>query len=776
MKKTILLFAVMCLGTIHGQWIPLSPDFMPGTTFGRRSVYADSNVIIVPTGKNYLFKSFDKGKSWLLDQIVIQSDRIAGSPGSEIISFPKALIRAISTTDNGGSWTTTQQILNGSVIVDVESATDSEFVLAGAINIKRKLRGATQWTNLPISFIPGEEITDLESFQGTDDYFLVTSFKKLMHSSDKGSNFIVKKSFRGPVKFLSKIDEKHVLAFVDDPSLLLIYRSSDKGMTWDSISVPYRFRDIRMFSMKNGIATSEDLKVYYTTDSMKTWTGVTGLELNEIALINKNEAIGFDDLYRAWTTSDRGKTWELMSVIKTASIKGLAILDQNDMFIITAEGRIFRSADYGHYWQMLTDTIPGTVVSVQKESDAAFIAETGDGGYYRFQQTPRMITQVNLPPGTSGYTFYAYDSLYFMEKDTSVLFISTDRGLNWTASTLPVIRKTNHIFARGNRIYLGQDSSRYLRSLDLGRTWQDKIIYTSYQSNIIGIVESGDTILITNSNSKLFRTTNGGGYWSQTGSPARKFYYFGPNEVYYHSTGYELFMTSDLGATYTKQITYPLHFFGLSLLASRSSVFGLMLNYDGLYIKYAMGTPVELSSFKAELSPGMGVNLTWSTASETNNRGFFVQKNSGEGWREIAFVPGKGSTVAVNSYSYLDDDIPGTGEVALYRLRQVDHSGEVNYSQEIEVTGVPTEFTLHQNYPNPFNPSTVVRFALPVASYAELSVYNTVGQKVATLVNQNMPAGEHKVEFNAIDLPSGIYFYRLKAGNHSIVKKMILQR
>jgi hypothetical protein len=87
---------------------------------------------------------------------------------------------------------------------------------------------------------------------------------------------------------------------------------------------------------------------------------------------------------------------------------------------------------------------------------------------------------------------------------------------------------------------------------------------------------------------------------------------------------------------------------------------------------------------------------------------------------------------------------------------------------------VPVNFSLQQNYPNPFNPSTVINFSIPKASKVTLSVYNLLGQKVASLVNSNMNAGNHEVEFNAKDLSSGIYFYSLNAGNFQSTKKMIL--
>lgn len=87
---------------------------------------------------------------------------------------------------------------------------------------------------------------------------------------------------------------------------------------------------------------------------------------------------------------------------------------------------------------------------------------------------------------------------------------------------------------------------------------------------------------------------------------------------------------------------------------------------------------------------------------------------------------------------------------------------------------LPREFILHQNYPNPFNPSTKIKFALPEKANVKLSIYNLLGEKVAELVNGELTAGYHEVEFLAKAIPSGVYFYELHAGAFREVKKMIL--
>ncbi len=89
---------------------------------------------------------------------------------------------------------------------------------------------------------------------------------------------------------------------------------------------------------------------------------------------------------------------------------------------------------------------------------------------------------------------------------------------------------------------------------------------------------------------------------------------------------------------------------------------------------------------------------------------------------------------------------------------------------------ISTDYALQQNYPNPFNPVTTISYSLPVKSQVTLVVYNTLGESVVQLVNGEKEAGNYEAEFNAISLPSGIYFYRIQAGSFVETKKMVLMR
>ena len=101
---------------------------------------------------------------------------------------------------------------------------------------------------------------------------------------------------------------------------------------------------------------------------------------------------------------------------------------------------------------------------------------------------------------------------------------------------------------------------------------------------------------------------------------------------------------------------------------------------------------------------------------------------------------------------------------------------ETSVTNEEEIINTPTDFVLNQNYPNPFNPTTTISFSIPFSGFTSLNVYDILGNEVATLVNEEKPAGNYEVSFNASSLPSGTYFYRIQAGLFIETRKMILMK
>jgi len=198
--------------------------------------------------------------------------------------------------------------------------------------------------------------------------------------------------------------------------------------------------------------------------------------------------------------------------------------------------------------------------------------------------------------------------------------------------------------------------------------------------------------------------------------------------------------------------------------------------FDDYYFGDAMPPiiPVELTSFTGNVNNLGQVVLNWETATEINNQGFEIQKrNETSEYRTIGFVEGYGTTTEPRSYIYTD--VTAENGINYYRLKQVDFNGTYEYSPEVEVdvTG-PLTFDLAQNYPNPFNPSTSIKYSVPEAGNIRLSVFNVVGEEVAVLANGFSQAGSFEVNFDASNLSTGVYLYKLQSANSVQTKKMML--
>ncbi len=197
---------------------------------------------------------------------------------------------------------------------------------------------------------------------------------------------------------------------------------------------------------------------------------------------------------------------------------------------------------------------------------------------------------------------------------------------------------------------------------------------------------------------------------------------------------------------------------------------------DNIEIYQYMILPVELAAFSAVTNENT-VMLSWTTASEINNKGFFIQRSSDKmNWNNLQFISGKGTTSNQSEYQYLDKS-PLYGK-SYYRLVQQDFDGTQKILKSVEVNfTMKIKFALEQNYPNPFNPATVIKYSVPNSSSetgmkVQLKVYDLLGNEVAVLVNEFKQSGNYSIKFNSQNLPSGIYIYQLKAGEFLTSRKM----
>jgi len=194
-----------------------------------------------------------------------------------------------------------------------------------------------------------------------------------------------------------------------------------------------------------------------------------------------------------------------------------------------------------------------------------------------------------------------------------------------------------------------------------------------------------------------------------------------------------------------------------------------------------LGVAVELVAFTARLE-GNRVRLQWTTASETENLGFYIYRaNEKEGFYfpvNPQLIPGAGTSSAEHRYQFLDEQII-PGQEYFYKIADIDYAGQISWHGPIEVTTAsPVSFTLGQNYPNPFNAQTRIEFQISETAPYELIIYNHLGQHVRTLIQQELSPGIHTPLWNGTDsanLPvsTGTYFYILRSNN--LIQKKSMQ-
>lgn len=191
--------------------------------------------------------------------------------------------------------------------------------------------------------------------------------------------------------------------------------------------------------------------------------------------------------------------------------------------------------------------------------------------------------------------------------------------------------------------------------------------------------------------------------------------------------------------------------------------------------------PAPPANVSAHSGVGVAI-LAWDKSAAADFKYFAVYRSTTPG------VSTSGTPLASTSSPQYSDAAVVSGTVYYYKITAFDFSGnQSNASNEVsllvtevgEGAGIPTEYALRQNSPNPFNPTTRIAYDLPQAAHVSIQIYNTLGMKVATIVDHDQPAGYYSIVWNGRDnqgasVASGIYIYKMEAGNYTSVKKMML--
>ena len=198
-----------------------------------------------------------------------------------------------------------------------------------------------------------------------------------------------------------------------------------------------------------------------------------------------------------------------------------------------------------------------------------------------------------------------------------------------------------------------------------------------------------------------------------------------------------------------------------------------------LHVGTSSSIPVEMTRFQASQEPE-SVRLSWTTASETGNAGFYVQRRPAGAqadWERLGFVEGAGTTEEPRTYRFVDDALPFDADSLTYRLRQVDLDGSERFTDPHTVKrAAPDRVELRKPFPNPAPQRATLRYTLPEPTDVQIRVYDIMGRRVATWANRRVETGRHERTIRTGALASGLYFVRLVAGDKRRTRKLTVVR
>ncbi|HYQ87745.1 MAG TPA: T9SS type A sorting domain-containing protein [Bacteroidota bacterium] len=524
--------------------------------------------------------------------------------------------------------------------------------------------------------------------------------------------------------------------FVSENGNPVSHVSTDGGLTWSLV-------DTAGLEGSGNLVFADDplgniyaigIGIYRSSDGLHPWTrigaGITTIAVNPISVRSINVFSGDSVIHVAtsiglFRSTDRGATWQLSNKgIKAQSFYGIAK---------TADGHFLESTALGIYSSRPPDTVWTKVYPASGYQGGLPIYNDGTGNLY---------TVLSNSPS---------DAL-------APVYKSTDGGATWFADTAGISKTT------GTGYYVDENGTQYAYSTLYGSSWK----------------------------SVIYRKTPGASYAPDTvGFPVFQYSFTYSMSSNKHGALYASGSYSNGGTTYPKVLKRPIgggtwvpdtagipaniFYFNTLLPDKNGNMLGLAGSVlyhqeSGTWVK--KNVPAGISSISKISIDSSGalfvVRNEYVYPIGYRDVGVSVSTDNGATWNDLTH-----DTTTVQLLAAMGDT---TYAVTLHGVTVLTRNGVVAGVIEQHSAGIPASYRLYQNYPNPFNPSTKILYELPRASYVRLSIYDVLGREVKVLVDAQIGAGQHQATFNAGNLSSGVYFYRLVAGTFMETRKLLLMK
>ncbi len=584
-----------------------------------------------------------------------------------------------------------------------------------------------------------------------------------------------------------------------------VYRSRDDGKSWKQVlSAPYVGEIKSDHAGSFFAATTEGL--HCSRDNGYTWNRLTLMGSIESVAINKN-----GDIFAAvlnsgvFKSNNDGMSWsKLDNGIPAQYVLAIETKAANDMVFAGTSGQgAFRSVDDGYSWEPINNGLPGLIVSgFEIGFDNEVFAITNHGLFRSLDNGSHWsIIGINTLTASDGISDVALnlEGEIFVTTGNTGVYSSSDIGANWKQIGLPVV--SVHSLALGSSGAIFAGSTGLFRSQDNGQNWIESgpnalvygiafdysnriLIGTNYYShgsvfrstaeaswsgclaldpisqiNAVTISSNGDIFAGASGQQEgVYRSNDGCGTWSRINegltNQSINAIAINSKDIVYVGTVGGAFQSRDNGD----------HWVGMPLGATPFAVHAFHIRSDDtMFAGTSHGVFTSVDEGDAWASAGLTNTAIYAVTSNASGQlfaathnGVYRSTDNGGAWIEI--------NSGLRNLTVQAVAIDSAGHLFVATNGGVFRSVSATVSIEERNRGAFKIYSLEQNYPNPFNSSTIIRYALAKSGQVTMTLFSLTGQKVAVLVNEVKSAGEYSVQWHPKDLPSGVYVYRLQAG------------
>lgn len=562
-----------------------------------------------------------------------------------------------------------------------------------------------------------------------------------------------------------------------------IFSSTDLGENWISLedsNMSINYSNNILIKNDTIIFYSEGNQIHRSYDEGQSWIKINELfqnvPINTIYLDPKNNLYAANDMSKIFKSTDDGNSWENIDNNYVSSGISSIIKDSVNLYVGTSWG-IYKTTNDGNSWYNYSNGLISKQVSCLSICGGKITAGTYGGGVYVLNENtnewePKMIgiqatrindiiinSENNVLAGTDGMGIHRA-----LNNDPLTWEIKNNGLSDLYVKSLAISKHINTY----DHIYIAMSYGAF-KTTNLGDDWVSINLPCYNGANGISVNNSG--FIFIWSYCGMFKTTDDGISWDLMNeffwNPVRNIEAEPLQSNVYVSDEYDFYRTTDNGESWTR---FPFtggsaHRIGIN---SKGYVYVLgdygellrSTNYGNSFQNINNGLPTEYGFMKA-----IAFNSEDDVYLATGN-GLYVSIDDGNSWY---LLDESDISKHINVLAFNNEDrlYAGTTVSGVFRSLELLTNLNENFFNT-------KSYFLSQNYPNPFNPTTKIKYRVPDFSLITLKVYDILGREVATLVNEEKPAGEYEVEFGGANLPSGVYFYQLKAGNFVETKQMVL--